>query len=107
MKKIRLAWLLVAAVLSFAGTQVWAQDDSGDLQAQLKSVQQRLDALEEQKTASTTGTRVVLTTEHNYLDFSDPTGNVVFKLGGVVQSDYRYFLGPNTQYFDPTGKDLF
>ena len=41
---------------------------------------------------------VVLTTEHNYLDFSDPSGDVIFKIGGVVQEDYRSYFGPSTSY---------
>ncbi|HTA75722.1 MAG TPA: porin [bacterium] len=109
MKKLKLTWLLAAAVLSFAGNSVWADEDSGDLKTQLKEITQRLQTLESEKTTGDTGSAgsVVITPEHNYLDFSSADGNTVFKLGGVVQSDYRYFLGPNTQYFDPTGRDTF
>ena len=43
---------------------------------------------------------VILTTEHNYLDLSDPSGNLIFKIGGGVQEDYRSYFQPGTSYFD-------
>lgn len=43
---------------------------------------------------------VVLSTEHNYLDFSDPAGDVIFKIGGTVQEDYRNYFGPSSSYYD-------
>jgi phosphate-selective porin OprO and OprP len=108
MKKLILRLLVFVAALSWT-VGVWAQDDSDALQMQLKNVEQRLAALEQQKPASGTGSGfpVFTAVEHNYLDFLDNNGNVFLKLGGVVQGDYRYYFGPSSQYFDPTGKDTF
>ena len=52
---------------------------------------------------------VVLTVEHNYLDLSDPQGNVIFKIGGVVQEDYRSYFGPASNYYDfvPIGENPY
>src|ERR1700679_1144696 len=108
MKKLVLRWLVFVAALSWT-VGVWAQDHSDTLQMQLKNMEQRLTALEQQKPASGTGSGfpVFTAVEHNYLDFLDNNGNVFLKLGGVVQGDYRYYFGPSSQYFDPTGKDTF
>ncbi len=43
---------------------------------------------------------VVLSVEHNYVDLSDSQGDVVLKIGGVVQEDYRDYFQPNSSYYD-------
>ncbi len=107
-----LAVLVLVGILSSARS--WAQDStggkttaaagtpSGGDEAQptpaltpfagVEGLNNRLNQLEKSE--------VVLTTEHNYLDLSDPSGDVIFKIGGNVQEDYRSYFQPSTSYFD-------
>lgn len=43
---------------------------------------------------------LVVSMEHNYLDLSDSTGDVILKIGGVLQEDYRSYFGPASGYYD-------
>ncbi len=67
----------------------------------LEGLNNRLNLLEKQT--------VLLTVEHNYLDLSDPDGDVILKFGGVVQGDYRTYFTPATSYDDylPIGSGTY
>lgn len=104
--------VLAAGILSAAGAfGDWSRaEDQGPAGAVtaaatpatgLEGLNHRLSQLE--------GRSVVLTTEHNYLDLSDPQGDVIFKIGGVVQEDYRYYFQPNASYFNyvPIGSPTY
>ncbi len=93
-----LAVLAVAASCGWGGSRVWAQDTAAEgkdaapvlTTSDLEIINNRLTALEKKS--------VVATFEHNYLDLSDPKGDFVLKIGGVVQGDYRYYFSPASSY---------
>jgi phosphate-selective porin OprO and OprP len=118
MKNLR---FLVATVAFFVGllglAGAWAQDRGGDKPAvTLTAVSTPSGGDEAQPTPELTPfagveglnnrlnqlekSGVVLTTEHNYLDLSDPSGDVIFKIGGNLQEDYRSYFQPNSSYDD-------
>lgn len=52
---------------------------------------------------------VVLSVEHDYLDLSDSEEDLILKIGGVVQEDYRAYFGPTSSYYDyvPIGQSPY
>src|ERR1035441_1744385 len=102
MKSRRNYWVVLSVALGIVlgGHQASAQDpvDEGkDIApavtiSDIEILNNRLNAVEKSS--------AVLSTEHNYLDIATQKGDVVFKIGGVVQGDYRSYFSPGTKYDD-------
>ncbi len=106
MKKLFAYWLVLLAGLFLTTARVGAQEPSSvgnskqdapstDTPAavsasDIEALNNRLNALEKGS--------VVLSTEHNYLDIGTQKGDIVFKIGAVVQGDYRSYFYPASSY---------
>jgi phosphate-selective porin OprO/OprP len=112
MKKLTAVLLVLLAGLGFAGVKARADESpkpTGEVQdnppvvsaSDLEILNNRLNALEKGS--------VVLTTEHNYLDIGTKNGDIVLKIGGTVQGDYRSYFLPSTTYDDglPVGSSTY
>jgi phosphate-selective porin OprO/OprP len=103
MKKLLVFLAIFLAGLSLTTVKVWAKDSSNQgadsvdnpsavSVSDLEALNNRLNAVEKSS--------VVLSTEHNYLDISTQKGDVVLKIGGTVQGDYRTYFLPSSTYDD-------
>jgi phosphate-selective porin OprO/OprP len=112
MKKLFAYLLALLAGLFLTTARVGAQDTTSQESASadqpakvsvsdLEALNNRLNALEKGS--------VVLTTEHNYLDIGTKSGDIVLKIGAVVQGDYRSYFLPASSYDDylPIGSTTY
>src|SRR5580692_7781722 len=92
MKKLFVYQLVLLVGLSLINARVWADSDQSAAvsASDIGALNNRLTDLEK--------SAVVLSTEHNYLDIATQKGDLVLKIGGVVQGDYRFYFAPRTTY---------
>lgn len=105
-RKKYLALLAVVFAGILAGGRVFAQDSAGNTgNASSAGSVPDLQTLSDEFNALSKAS-VVVSTEHNYLDLATPDKSIIFKVGGLVDGQYRNFFGSSqsNDLFLPIGE---